>query len=555
MTVDTQTENIAVTIDANAADVTPNAAEAETTVRFADLGLSEEQVQHLEAQGFIHPTPIQAQAIPELLAGRDMVGLAQTGTGKTAAFSLPMLKHIDPSRNVVQALILTPTRELAVQVCASMKNLNTDRRLRMLPIYGGQSIDLQIGRLKRGVHIAVGTPGRVIDLLNRGELNLDHIEWFILDEADEMLNMGFIQDVEKILSQAPKERQTAFFSATMDPSIRKLVSRFLKDPVNVAIKQQKSAPSKIRQLVYMVPRGWNKMRCLQPILELEEPESAIIFVRTRRTAAELTSELQGAGYSVDEYHGDLSQSQRERLLQRFKQHQVKWIVATDIAARGIHVDDLSHVINFELPDSPDSYVHRVGRTGRAGKEGTAISIVHPLDRRKLRDVEDHINQRLEVVTMPSRADLEAQQISKLKTQLTEALAGERMASFLPIVAQLEEEGYESHAVAAAALQVFYDKTRPSWASEYVEPTEDELSDRGGSGGGYARGGGGGYRGRTGGGGGGYRGGGGGGGGYRGGGGGGGRSSGGGRSGGGGYDRGRPGGRSGGGDAPRPILKK
>jgi ATP-dependent RNA helicase DeaD len=543
MIADTQTENIAVEIE----------EVEEPTVRFADLGLSEAQVQHLEAQGFINPTPIQAQAIPELLAGRDMVGLAQTGTGKTAAFALPMLENIDPNRNVVQALILTPTRELAVQVCASMKSLNIDRRLRMLPIYGGQSIDLQIGRLRRGIHIAVGTPGRVIDLLNRGELNLDDIRWFVLDEADEMLNMGFIQDVEKILSQAPKERQTAFFSATMDQSIRKLVSRFLKDPVNIAIKQLKASPSKIRQMVYMVPRGWNKMRCLQPILELEEPESAIIFVRTRRTAAELTSELQGAGYSVDEYHGDLSQSQRERLLQRFKQHQVKWIVATDIAARGIHVDDLSHVINFELPDSPDSYVHRVGRTGRAGKEGTAISIVHPLDRRKLRDVEDHINHRLEVLTMPTRADLEAQQISKLKTQLVEALSGERMASFLPIVAQLEEEGYESHAVAAAALQVFYDKTRPSWASEYVEPTEDELSDRGGSGGGYR--GNTGYRGRTGGGGGGYRGGGGGGGRREGGGGGGyrggssgGRSSGGG--GGGGYARGRSGG-----DAPRPILKK
>ncbi|MBE9028404.1 DEAD/DEAH box helicase [filamentous cyanobacterium LEGE 11480] len=509
---------------------TDNTATEQEEIKFADLGLSEARLQHLESQGFINPTPIQAQAIPQLLSGRDVVGLAQTGTGKTAAFSLPMLEKIDSSQNHVQAMILTPTRELAVQVCSAMKNFNTDRRLRILPIYGGQSIDLQISRLRRGVHIAVGTPGRVIDLLNRGELKIDQIDWFVLDEADEMLNMGFIQDVEKILSRAPEERQTAFFSATMDPSIRKLISRFLNDPVNVAIKQQKASPSRIRQLAYMVPRGWNKMRCLQPILELEEPDSAIIFVRTRRSAAELTSELQGAGYSVDEYHGDLSQGQRERLLQRFKNHQVKWIVATDIAARGIHVDDLSHVINFELPDSPDSYVHRVGRTGRAGKEGTAISIVHPLDRRKLRDVENHINQKLEVLKMPTRAELEAQQISKLKTQLTAALAGERMASFLPIVAQLEEEGYESHAVAAAALQVFYDKTRPSWTNEYVEPTEDELNDRGG----YRRDG---YRGRRDG----YRGRGGGGGGYRGGGGG---------YRGGGSDRPR---RSG--PTPRPVKRK
>ncbi len=524
MTVETKIETTA----------TEQQEEQQQTIQFADLGLSETRVKHLEALGFTNPTPIQAQAIPQLIAGRDVVGLAQTGTGKTAAFSLPMLESIDSSQSHVQAIVLTPTRELAVQVCASMKNLNNDRRLRILPIYGGQSIDLQIGRLKRGVQVVVGTPGRVIDLLNRGDLKLDNIDWFVLDEADEMLNMGFIQDVEKILSQAPTERQTAFFSATMDQSIRKLINKFLNDPVSVAIKQKNASPSKIRQVAYMVPRGWNKMRCLQPILELEEPESAIIFVRTRRAAAELTSELQGAGYSVDEYHGDLSQGQRERLLQRFKQHQVKWIVATDIAARGIHVDDLSHVINFELPDSADSYVHRVGRTGRAGKEGTAISIVHPLDRRKLRDVEAHINQKLEILKMPTRAELEVQQISKLKTQLTAALAGERMASFLPIVAQLEEEGYESHAVAAAALQLFYDKTRPNWANEYVEPTEDELNDRGGSGG-YRRDGyrgrrdGGGYRGRRDGGGGGYRG----------------------RRDGGGSDRPRH--RSG--STPRPVLKK
>jgi ATP-dependent RNA helicase DeaD len=518
---------------------TPVAAEA-PSIRFADLGLSPARIQHLEEMGFINPTPIQAKAIPELLAGRDMIGLAQTGTGKTAAFSLPILETIDTSRNVVQAIVLTPTRELAVQVCAAMKNFTGDRRLKILPIYGGQSIELQISRLQRGVQVVVGTPGRVIDLLNRRELKLDSIEWFVLDEADEMLNMGFIQDVEKILSQAPTERQTAFFSATMDPSIRKLVNKFLKDPVSVTIEQQKASPSKIRQLAYMVPRGWNKMRCLQPILELEDPESAIIFVRTRKTAAELTNELQGAGYSVDEYHGDLSQSQRERLLQRFKQRQVKWIVATDIAARGLHVDDLTHVINFELPDSVDSYVHRVGRTGRAGKEGTAIALVHPLDKRKLRDVENHIRQRLEIVQMPTRAELEARQINKLKNQLTEALAGERMASFLPIVAQLGEEGYEAHAVAAAALQIFYDKTRPSWSSEYVEPTEDELNYSGGGGrsGGYRGGGGGSYRGR--GGGGGYRGGGGG---YRGG-------------GGGGYRGGERSSRGGGGgNAPRPVLKK
>jgi ATP-dependent RNA helicase DeaD len=448
-----------------------------TTLSFNSLGLSEARVQFLEAKGFLSPTPIQAQAIPHLLAGRDVVGLAQTGTGKTAAFALPILERIDPNNNAVQALILTPTRELAVQVCTAIRDFATDRRVRILPIYGGQAIDLQISRLQRGVQIAVGTPGRVIDLMNRGDLKLNQVSWFVLDEADEMLNMGFIQDVEKILSQAPTERQTTFFSATMDPSIRKLVAKFLRSPVNVTIEQQKASPTRINQVAYIMPRGWTKSRALQPILELEDPESAIIFVRTRKAAAELTSQLQSAGHSVDEYHGDLTQSQRERLLLRFKQRQVRWIVATDIAARGIHVDDLTHVINYDLPDSLDNYVHRVGRTGRAGKEGTAIAIVHPLDKRKLRDIENHIRQKLEIRQVPTRADIEAKHLEKLKTQLQEAISGERMASFLPIVSQLSEEGYETHAIAAAALQLYYDKTRPSWITMGADPTPEELDDR------------------------------------------------------------------------------
>lgn len=457
------------------------------TLSFQSLGLSEARIRHLEQQGFVTPTPIQAQAIPQLLAGRDVMGLAQTGTGKTAAFSLPILDRIDTRNGAVQALILTPTRELAVQVCAAIRGFTDDRRVRVLPIYGGQSIDLQISRLQRGVQIVVGTPGRVMDLMSRGELKLDQISWFVLDEADEMLNMGFIQDVEKILSQAPSERQTAFFSATMDPSIRKLVTKFLRSPVNITIEQPKAAPSRINQVVYTIPRGWTKARSLQPILELEDPESAIIFVRTRRAAAELTSQLQAAGHSVDEYHGDLTQSQRERLLLRFKQRQVRWIVATDIAARGIHVDDLTHVINYDLPDSVDNYVHRIGRTGRAGKEGTALSLVHPLDKRKLRDIENHIRQRLDIRNVPTRAEIEAKHLEKLKAQLKDALVGERMASFLPIVSQLSEEGYETHAVAAAALQLYYDKTRPNWMNASADPTPEELAqDRNKSNGGGRR---------------------------------------------------------------------
>lgn len=431
------------------------------TLSFNSLGLSEARVRHLEKLGFSAPTTIQAQAIPHLLSGRDVVGQAQTGTGKTAAFSLPLLEQIDVNNSAVQALILTPTRELAVQVCQAIRNFSGDRRLQTLAVYGGQAIDRQIQRLQRGVQIVVGTPGRVLDLLSRGDLRLSKLNWLVLDEADEMLNMGFIQDVEKILSQAPAERQTAFFSATMEPSIRELAAKFLRSPVTVTVEQPKAAPTRINQVAYMVPRGWTKARALQPILEMEDPESALIFVRTRRAAAELTRQLQAAGHSVDEYHGDLSQSQRERLLLRFRQRQVRWVVATDIAARGLHVEDLTHVINYELPDSVENYVHRIGRTGRAGKEGIAISLIQPLDKRKLREIEQHVRQKLEIVPVPTRAQIEARQLEKLQAQVLEALAGERLASFLPIVAQLSED-YDMRAIAAAALQMAYDQTRPTW---------------------------------------------------------------------------------------------
>ncbi|NET36309.1 MAG: DEAD/DEAH box helicase [Cyanothece sp. SIO1E1] len=431
------------------------------TLSFKSLGLSEARVQHLEKIGFTAPTPIQAQAIPHLLSGRDVVGKAQTGTGKTAAFSLPLLEQVNVNSATVQALILTPTRELALQVCQAIRGFIDDRRLRTLAIYGGQSIDRQIYQLRRGVQVIVGTPGRVLDLLNRKQLQLGNLNWLVLDEADEMLNMGFIQDVEKILSQAPAERQTALFSATMAPSIRELAAKFLRSPITITIEQPKEAPTRINQVAYVISRGWTKPRALQPILEMEDPESALVFVRTRRTAAELTRQLQAAGHSVDEYHGDLSQSQRERLLIRFRQRQVRWVVATDIAARGLHVDDLTHVVNFDLPEDVESYVHRIGRTGRAGKEGMAISLIHPLERPKLRQIEKHTGQTLEKGTIPTRAEIEARHLEKLQAQVQAALVGERMASFLPIVTKLSEE-YDMRAIAAAALQMAYDKTRPAW---------------------------------------------------------------------------------------------
>ncbi len=430
------------------------------TSSFADLGLSTARVSHLSKMDFTEPTAIQIQGIPQLLSGHDVIGIAQTGTGKTAAFSLPILEQINATNRYVQALVLTPTRELALQVSQAMEGFNLDSRLKVVAVYGGQSISQQLYQLKRGSQVVVGTPGRVIDLIDRGGLLLDKISTLVLDEADEMLNMGFIQDVEKILSHTPDERQTAFFSATMEPAIQKLSARFLKSPVTISVEPQKATTARINQVAYVVPAGWTKSRALVPILEMEDPESAIIFVRTRRTAADLTRQLQSAGHSADEYHGDLNQAQRERLLQRFRQRQVRWVVATDIAARGIHVDDLSHVINYELPDNLDSYVHRIGRTGRAGKEGRAVSIVTPLEKYKLTRVEKRFKKKVEYCTVPTQAQIAARHLEKLQTLVREAITSERVASFLPIVSQLSEE-YDIRTIAAAALQMAYDQSRPA----------------------------------------------------------------------------------------------
>lgn len=445
------------------------------TLSFESLGLSEVRINQLESLGFTAPTSIQAQAIPELLQKKDVVAKSQTGTGKTAAFSLPILEQLDPTQKGVQALVLTPTRELAVQVCQAINSFIGKQDIKVLAIYGGQSIDRQMLQLKRGVHIVVGTPGRVIDLLDRGNLNLESVKWFVLDEADEMLSMGFIDDVEKILKSAPSERQTALFSATMPISIRHLVAKFLRSPVTITVEQPKAAPTKINQVAYLVPRHWTKARALQSILELEDPESALIFVRTRRTAAELTNQLQNAGHSVDEYHGDLTQQARERLLTRFRNKQVRWVIATDIAARGLDVDQLTHVINYDLPDSVETYVHRIGRTGRAGKEGTAISVVQPFERRKQQQIERHVRQNWKINSIPTRAQIEARQLERLQVQVREALSGERLASFLPIVREMSEE-YDAHAIAAAALQMAYDKTRPTWMqAENANAEEERLA--------------------------------------------------------------------------------
>ncbi|NJN76598.1 MAG: DEAD/DEAH box helicase [Synechococcaceae cyanobacterium RL_1_2] len=435
------------------------------TTTFQSLGLSDDLVTYLENLGFTEPTEIQIKAIPELLQGKDVVGKSQTGTGKTAAFSLPIIQQIDPDNKSVQALILSPTRELAQQVTEAIKDFsNHSRRLFVLTVCGGQSMERQIRSLQRGVHIVVGTPGRVIDLLDRKKLDLSKIQWAVLDEADEMLSMGFIDDVKKILSQAPKEKQTTCFSATMPPAIRELVNDFLIDPTTINIQQTETTPDRIEQRIYHVPRGWTKTKALLPIIEMESPEAAIIFVRTKRTASEVTSYLQEAGQNVDEYHGDLSQSQRERLVQRFRQGKVNMIVATDIAARGLDVEQMTHVINYDLPDSPETYIHRIGRTGRAGKSGIALALIKPSDRRLLSQIERRLKQRIVLHKIPNRTQVEGQRLEKLKGELKEALAGERMASFLHLVNELHEE-YDPQAIAAAALQMIYDQNCPDWMKQ------------------------------------------------------------------------------------------
>jgi ATP-dependent RNA helicase DeaD len=421
------------------------------TISFKSLGLSDARIQQLETLGFSDPTHIQSKTIPLLLEGRDLVGQSQTGTGKTAAYSLPLLEKIDRQSSAVQALILTQ----------AIYDFSGERKLHILTVCGGQSIERQIRSLERGVQIVVGTPGRVIDLLDRKKLLLDRLDWVVLDEADEMLSMGFIDDVKKILRQAPPQHQTACFSATMPREIRDLVNQFLNDPVTVTVDQPQAAPARIEQHAYMVPRGWTKLKALQPILEIEAPESAIIFVRTKQTAADLTNQLQESGQSVDEYHGNLSQIQRERLVKRFREGKIRLVVATDIAARGLDVEDMTHVINYDLPDNPETYIHRIGRTGRAGKTGIAISIIEPSDRRMLKQIERRIRQNLIVCQLPNRAQVEAKRIAKLQAQVQETLAGERMASFLPIVRELSAE-YDPQAIAAAALQMVYDQNCPNW---------------------------------------------------------------------------------------------
>ena len=418
---------------------------------FTDLNLPQPILQALEKVGYEKPSPIQAESIPLLLDGHDLLGQAQTGTGKTAAFALPMLANLDIEGNYPQLLVLAPTRELAIQVAEAFQAYASfSKKIRVLPVYGGQSYDNQIRQLKRGVQVVVGTPGRVIDHIKRGTLKLDQLKFLVLDEADEMLRMGFIDDVELILSHAPAERQTALFSATMPGPIKKITERYLKDPKHVKIASKVSTASTIRQR-YCQVAGHHKLEALTRIMEVEPFDGVIIFVRTKTATLELSEKLAARGYDVEPLNGDIPQNARERTVDRLKQGKIDILVATDVVARGLDVERVSHVINFDVPYDTESYVHRIGRTGRAGRTGDAILFISHREKRMLQSIERATRQTIEAIPIPSITELNETRLSNFKQSVSEATKDDSIENLMPIVDMLREEIEASPEVLLAAL--------------------------------------------------------------------------------------------------------
>jgi ATP-dependent RNA helicase DeaD len=423
---------------------------------FDRLGLSEPLRQSINDVGYEAPTPIQLKTIPLLLVGKDIIGQAQTGTGKTAAFAFPILERLDLSQNEVQALILTPTRELAIQVAEAIHTYS--KRLgnvHVLPVYGGQSIEKQLRRLKHGVHVVVGTPGRIMDHLRRGTLDFASLRMVVLDEADEMLRMGFIEDVEWILSQAPQGLQTALFSATMPTEVRRIANRYLKDPVTVEIEHKTRTVPTVEQH-YLNVSERQKLEALTQLLETEATsgEAMLVFTRTKVGAAELSEKLQARGYAVEALHGDLNQAQREAVVRRLRSGQVEIVVATDVAARGLDVERISRVINYDMPNDTEAYVHRIGRTGRAGRGGKTVLFVTPREQRMMRDIERYTKQRIEPMKIPTHADIAARRITLFKESILKTLREEDLDLYLPLVEELAEEcGCDMAEIAAAAARL------------------------------------------------------------------------------------------------------
>ena len=445
------------------------------TLSFPALGLNEPLARALSELGYETPTPIQAQSIPALLAGRDLIGQAQTGTGKTAAFALPLLQRLDPALSATQALILTPTRELAIQVAEAIhayaKHL---ARVRVLPVYGGDSIQKQMARLRGGIQVVVGTPGRVMDHLRRGTMDASALRSVVLDEADEMLRMGFIEDVEWILEQTPAERQLALFSATMPREVRRIAQNHLRDAVNVEVRHKTMTVPTIDQYYIQVPPT-QKLDVLTHLLEVEAgvDEVVLVFARTKVGAADLAEKLQARGYAAEAMHGDMNQQQREAVVRRMRSGQVELVVATDVAARGLDVEQVARVINFDIPNDPESYVHRIGRTGRAGRAGTAILFVTPRESRMLREIERYSGQRLKPKKVPSHADVAARRMALFKQRLIKAAEEEGLEVYLTLVEDLAQESGRDMAELAAAAARLAAGEKPLAVA--LEPSAEEVA--------------------------------------------------------------------------------
>ena len=448
------------------------------TPSFKDLSLSEPILKALESVGYETPSPIQAQIIPFVMAGRDVLGQAQTGTGKTAAFALPILNRIDIKQKDPQALVRAPTRELAIQVAEAFQSYAANiKGFHVLPIYGGQDYTSQLRQLNRGAHIIVGTPGRVMDHMRRGTLKLDQLKTLVLDEADEMLRMGFIDDVEWILEQTPSSRQTALFSATMPNEIRKIAQNYLNNPEQVTIKVKTTTAENIRQR-YCFINGSHKMDALTRILEAENFDGMIIFVRTKTATVEVAEKLEARGFSASAINGDMSQALRERAIDNLKSGKLDILIATDVAARGLDVDRITHVVNYDIPYDTESYVHRIGRTGRAGRAGDAILFVSPREKRLLVNIEQATKQKVEEMQLPSTEFINNARIKRFKQRITDTLAGEELSFYVQLINQYQVEHDVPAIDIAAAMARLLQGDTPLLLKDTKKPRKDDDKPRG-----------------------------------------------------------------------------
>lgn len=423
---------------------------ANITTSFNDLSLPDTILTAIQALGYDQPTPIQAQAIPALLSGADVLGQAQTGTGKTAAFALPLLAQVNPKRREPQILVLVPTRELALQVAEAFTSFAANMPgINILAIYGGQGYNEQLSMLRKGTHIIIGTPGRVMDHIRRETLNLENLKTLILDEADEMLRMGFAEDVEWILQQVPQQRQIGLFSATMPPAIKNIAETYLNDPQRITVKNKTATASTIKQYFWPVS-NLNKLDALARIIETEDGDAMIVFVKTKRATEEVAEQLTNRGFNAVAINGDIVQKQRERVIEQLKTGRIKILIATDVAARGIDVDRITHVINYDAPTNSESYVHRIGRTGRAGRAGTAIIFISPRERFILRNIERATKQAIEELETPSIKKVNERRIAAFKQRITDALA-QNISFYETLISQYVEETNATPLQVAASL--------------------------------------------------------------------------------------------------------